>query len=186
VFALEPDLAWPEWILVVKTMTLLGVILVATNTKKEVELLVAVICLSIGFYGLKGGIFTILTGGNSHVLGPEGSYIQDNNGLALALITIIPLLWYLQLTASNRLIRYVLIGLLVFTAIGAVGSYSRGAMLGGVAMFAYLGLKSKYKFQIIVLLLIITPLILEFMPQQWFDRMTSMNNYQQDPRHWVA
>ena len=179
-FALEPDLAWKEWVLVMKTAILFLVILVSVDTKKEIQLLTAVICLSIGFYGLKGGLFTILTGGNSHVFGPEGSYIQDNNGLALALITITPLLWYMQATVQIKFIRYCFIGLGILTLVGAAGSYSRGALIGAIAMFAYLILKSKNKFQFLLILLILTPIIFSVMPQQWFDRMTSIGEYQQD------
>ena len=40
--------------------------------------------LSIGFYGLKGGIFTILTGGAQRVWGPPGGFIEGNNELAVA------------------------------------------------------------------------------------------------------
>ena len=54
--------------------------------------LAAVLVCSIGFYGLKGGIFTLMHGGNLRVWGPGGSFIEGNNELALAIIVCIPLM----------------------------------------------------------------------------------------------
>jgi hypothetical protein len=62
--------------------------------KERIQLLVWVTAVSIGFYGIRGGIFTILTGGNYRVYGPEETFIADNNQLGLALTMILPLLYY--------------------------------------------------------------------------------------------
>jgi len=61
-----------------------------------------VIVLSIGFFVLKGGLFTVLGGGTNWVFGPAGSFIHDNNELGLALVTVIPLMRYLQLASTAR------------------------------------------------------------------------------------
>ncbi len=49
----------------------------------------------IGFYAVKGGIFTIATLGQYRVWGPEDSFIYDNNAFALATVMSIPLWAYL-------------------------------------------------------------------------------------------
>ena len=48
-----------------------------------------VMALSIGFFGVKGGIFTVVGGGENMVWGPPGSFIEGNNELALALIMVL-------------------------------------------------------------------------------------------------
>ena len=48
--------------------------------------LIWVIVLSLAYYGTKGGVFVLATGGEFRVWGPAGSYIQDNNALAAALV----------------------------------------------------------------------------------------------------
>src|SRR3569832_3032786 len=58
----------------------------------RIELLVWTIALSLGFYGGKGGIFTITSGGVHHVMGPPNSFIGGNNEIGLALIMTVPLL----------------------------------------------------------------------------------------------
>jgi probable O-glycosylation ligase (exosortase A-associated) len=69
---------------------------------------------------------------------------------------------------------------MVLSAIAAVGSQSRGALLGIVAMGTFLWLKSRSKFFTSLLAIIAAALIFSIMPQQWFDRMATINTYEQD------
>lgn len=179
-FAYEPDLAWKEWNRVLKTYLMILVAILALHTEKDIKALAWVIALSIGFYGLKGGVFTLLSGGSSHVFGPEGSYIQDNNALALALITALPIIYYLQSHSGNKWLRLGFTGISILTIISAAGSYSRGALLGGSAMLFFLWAKSHKKLRTGVALLLIVPAIYFLMPEKWFDRMGTIDNYQED------
>lgn len=179
-FAMEPVRAWAEWNRVMKTMCLFGVVLLCVNTKQEIQQFVWIIALSLAFFGLKGGVFTILTAGNSHVYGPEGSYIEDNNSLALALIMTLPLLWYLWQSSAGRIIKYGSLLLVLLGSISVVGSYSRGAIVGGGAIFLFLLIKSKKRLRTGLLFMLIIPITLAIMPTQWFDRMRSIDNYAAD------
>jgi probable O-glycosylation ligase (exosortase A-associated) len=179
-FALEPVFVWREWERVMKTFGMLLLTLMAVRTEKDIKQLVWVIALSLGFYGFKGGLHTILTGGSSHVFGPEDSYITDNNALALALITALPIIWYLQQQATKRYMRLGLLVLALTTLVAAAGSYSRGALLAGGAMLAFLWLKSRTKVRTGLVLLMIAPLVYLIMPPEWFGRMQTIDNYQAD------
>ena len=55
---------------------------------------------SIALFGIKGGIFTILTGGNHLVWGPPSSVIEGNNELAVALIIVVPLLYFMLMKSQ--------------------------------------------------------------------------------------
>lgn len=179
-FAMEPARAWNEWNRVMKTMCLFSIVILCVKSKKEIQQLVGIAALSIGFFGLKGGIFTIMTAGNSHVYGPEGSYISDNNALALAMLMVLPLIWYLFLESRSRLMKGGFLTLVLLAAISVVGSYSRGAILGGIAIFLFLLIKSKQRIRTALLLVLIVPITLAVMPEQWFERMHSINNYAAD------
>ena len=61
---------------------------------------------------------------------PAGSFIAGDNEIGLALIMTIPLLRYLQLTAKAAWLRGAIGIAMVLCAISAVGSQSRGALLG--------------------------------------------------------
>ncbi len=89
--ALVPDKAWPmlERAIKVQIGTLMALTLL--YRRDHVVALVWVIVLSIGFYAIKGGVFTLFTLGQYRVWGPEDSFIADNNAFALATVMSIPL-----------------------------------------------------------------------------------------------
>jgi probable O-glycosylation ligase (exosortase A-associated) len=179
-FSFYPDLAWEQWDKVWKIMLMIYVTLMLINTRQKLDWLVWVVVLSLGFYGLKGGLFTILHGGAHRVQGPIGSFISGNNEMALALIMTIPLMRYLQLQAKNFWIHRGLTVLMLLTGIAAIGSQSRGALVGMVAMGAYLWLKSRNRIFTLVSILVVVGAVAAIMPQQWYERMGSIKTYEQD------
>ena len=94
--AMYPHLAAVQWSKVWKIQLMTFVTIMLMQDKWRVQAMVWVIALSLGFYGFKGGIFTILTGGGDAVYGPSGTFIYGNNEIGLALIMTIPLIKYFQ------------------------------------------------------------------------------------------
>lgn len=179
-FAQAPDLAWKEWNRVMKTMGMIMLAMAVIRTERDIKWMTWVIGLSLGFWGLKGGIFTLKSGGSNHVFGPDGSYIGDNNALALALITAAPIVWYLKSYATKKILKLgmgLTVGLII---VSAAGSYSRGALLAGGTMLTFLWLKSRTKVRTALVMLVCIPLLYQFMPEQWFSRMETIDNYQDD------
>jgi probable O-glycosylation ligase (exosortase A-associated) len=179
--SMYPWLAWPYFNQVWKIQLMVFVTMIVMQSRERINQLVWVIAMSIGFYGIKGGIFTIVHGGAYHVRGPEGSFIGGDNEMGLALIMTIPLLRYLQLTSSRVWVRPFLAAAMILCAVATVGSQSRGALLGLVAMSAFLWFKSRNKFFTALLGAIAIALVLLVMPQQWYDRMSTIQNYENDP-----
>ena len=66
-FALEPDLVWREWNRVIKTMFMIFVSLTVLNTERDIKQFAWVVALSLGIYGLKGGLFVLVSGGSYKV-----------------------------------------------------------------------------------------------------------------------
>ncbi len=179
-FALEQEFAWAQWTKVIKIQILVFATMAFMTTKNRLNLFIWMIVLSVGFYGVKGGVFTIRNGGESHVLGPPESFIADNNHLGLALLMVIPLMRYLQQNQEKRWIRLGLGGAIVLTAIAILGTQSRGAFLGLISMLSFLVLKSRGRVALAAVALIAVPLSLALMPNRWFERMESIQNYDQD------
>lgn len=179
-FALMPQLVWGEWNTVIKTMFMVLVSMLALNTERDVRDFAWTIGLSLGFWGLKGGVFTLLSGGGNHVYGPPDSFIADNNDLALALLTVLPIIWGLQMMVTRRWLRWALMALCVITVVSVVGSYSRGALLGGGVMLFMLWLKSRKKLATGIIVLLLIPLVYSVMPDQWFNRMSTIDSYDKD------
>ena len=178
--AMYPWLAWPHFNQIWKIQLMVFVTLMLMQSKERINQLVWVIAMSIGFYGVKGGIFTIVNGGVYHVKGPEGSFIGGDNEMGLALIMTIPLLRYLQLTTRSMWVRSFLAVAMVLCAAATVGSQSRGALVGIVAMGTFLWLKSRNKVFTAALGVVAIGPVLSVMPQQWYDRMATIQTYDQD------
>jgi len=180
VFAVHDSLAWVQFQKVIKIQIMTFITLMIMGSQKRLTYLAWVITLSIGFYGIKGGIFTITTGGGFRVQGPLGTFIGGNNEIGLAMIMIIPLMRFLQLQAQQVLIRHgMTIGMLL-TFVAVLGTQSRGALVGVSAMVLFLVLKSRKKFLFLALLIMTAPIAYNFMPESWHDRMSTIQTYEQD------
>jgi probable O-glycosylation ligase (exosortase A-associated) len=179
-FALEPLVVWLEWDRVMKTFFMVIVTMMLIHKPKDLKIFVWVVALSLGIFGLKGGLFTLASGGHFRVYGPDGSYIAENNSMALALVTVLPLIWYLRSQVTNKWLSLGLTAMTALTAVSAVGSYSRGALVGGVAMLFFLWCHSRKKVQTAIILLAVVALIMTAMPAAWFERMDTINDYKED------
>jgi putative inorganic carbon (HCO3(-)) transporter len=179
-FAFFPGPALDQLIKVVKIQAMTLVALAAIRERKHIELFVWVNALSIGFYGFKGGIFTITSGGASRVWGPGGGFIEGNNEIGLALIMVIPLLNYLRLVTRQRLLRWLLMVVMLLSAVAALGTQSRGAFLAIAAMIFVLWLRSSRKFYSATFIVSVSLSLLAFMPDTWTDRMRTIQTYEED------
>jgi len=169
---------WLERVLKIMVMTFLAMILL-TN-RQRIDGLIWIIVLSIGFYAIKGGIFTVVTGGQSRVYGPTGSMIEENNALGVATIMIVPLVRYLHLQATNKHIRRGLFAAIPILILSAIGSQSRGALVAICAMGGYWLMKSRHKASVGIVAVFVAVVGLSLMPQKWYDRMATIKNYEQD------
>ncbi|HEX9626889.1 MAG TPA: putative O-glycosylation ligase, exosortase A system-associated [Acidiferrobacterales bacterium] len=179
-FALIPGDAQQEWTRMIKIQLFAFITLMLVTSRERLNWLALVITASIGFYGLKGGIFTVMTGGSMTVWGPPGSFIEGNNELALALVMIIPLLYYLQSITRRLWLRLGYWGAMGFSVLAVLGSYSRGAFVAIAAMLLYFMFKSSKKLVFAILFVITLPIALNFMPAEWHERMQSISRYQED------
>jgi probable O-glycosylation ligase (exosortase A-associated) len=180
VFALHPQPAYELWARLMKTLVMACLIPMLFHDKKDLRLLVWVLVVSIAYYGTKGGIWTLITGGSARVYGPPGSYIEDNNYLAVAIIMMIPLMRYLQLTSVSRPVRWALGFMMLCCAVAVLGTYSRGALLAVIAMGVLLWWKGKQKVPLLIVGLLAVPFALTSMPEKWHQRMETIKTYRED------
>jgi len=179
-FSFYTDVAWLQMEKVAKIQLMIFITPLVINTRERLHGLIWVIVLSLGFYGVKGGIFTILHGGVHRVQGPEGTFIGGNNEMALALLMIIPLMRYLQLNERHHLVRLGLSAAIVLTATAAIGSQSRGALVGAAVMALVFWWKSRNKFMSAALIAAVVGMVAAIMPAEWYERMSTIKNYEED------
>ncbi len=180
VTALAPEASSTQYTTFIKIQLMTFLALTMMISRERLNWLIIIIVVSIGFYGVRGGVFSILTGGNYRVWGPAGSFFEDNNHLALTLIMTMPFMHYLQLVADNKWKRHLLSGVMLLTLVAIIGTYSRGALLALAAMSLVLWLRSSKKFVIGLAGIVCVVGVLSMMPQKWFDRMDTINTYKED------
>jgi probable O-glycosylation ligase (exosortase A-associated) len=174
------DGALIEYVRFIKIQILTLMTLLLLTSPQRVTLLIWSIVLSLGFYGVKGGVFTILKGGIHRVAGPGNTFIGGNNELALAMVMTIPLMRYLYQHETHRLIKLGLFAMMLLTAIAAIGTQSRGALVALTITGAVFWWKGKNKFFSGVVIAAVAFFILSFMPESWFARMDTIKTYEQD------
>lgn len=179
-FATYPDLAKISFVKVIKVQLLTFVTMMLITNQDRINKLIWVIVISIGYYSVKGGVFTILTGGAHKVWGPAESYIEENNSMALASLMIVPLLIYLYYREQNKWIKYLLSGSALLTLVSSVGSQSRGALLGLIAVLVFFWLKTKGKIITGAGICIFIVIGFNFMPNSWHERMNTIQTYEED------
>lgn len=180
IFAVDQEGALKELDRYLKIQLFIFLTLALMSDRQKLDGFIWVMVISLGFYGVKGGIFTALTGGGARVWGPDGSFIGGNNEVALALIMTVPLMRYLQLQSKNKWIKRGLLAAILLSAAAILGTQSRGAFLGIMAIGAFFWVKSPRKVESSIMVGIVAAVVLLFMPQTWWDRMNTIQTYDQD------
>jgi probable O-glycosylation ligase (exosortase A-associated) len=93
---------------------------------------------------------------------------------------ILPLLFYLWHIAVNRWLRHGLMWMGVLVTVAVVLTYSRGAFLGLAVMAPMLLVRSRAKVSIGILIVVVGYSIYNFAPESWFNRMSTIETYQQN------
>jgi putative inorganic carbon (hco3(-)) transporter len=179
-FSLHPDLEFNLWLRAFKVLVMVLIALLMIGKREQLHWLTWVLAISVGAFGIKGGLFTIVTAGQYRVWGPSGSFIADNNSLALAIIMAVPLFRYLQLHSENSWVKRGCVAAMILCMVSAIGSQSRGALLALLGMGFFLWIKSRKKGLIGLLALSVAPIAWWLMPERWAERMSTIGTYQQD------
>lgn len=178
--AVLPDQALTKLIEFMKMMTMVYVTLMLVTDRQKLQWAIWVIVASFAFWGAKGGLFTALTGGSYHVMGPTSSFFTDNNAFALIMCMIVPLVRYVQLCTDRRWLRIGLWGVLGLMALSIIGTYSRGGLLALGLTAVMLIWKSSRRSALILIVPVLAVSLLAFMPQKYIQRISSITSYQQD------
>ena len=179
-FALVPEHAQDLLVRTIKTAVLLVAVAAIANTKSRIQAVVWAVAVSLAYFSVKGGGFVVISGGSHRVYGPPNSMIADNNQLGLALVMLLPLLYYLRATTKARLVRLACLGVMILTFIAIIGTYSRGALLAVGAMVAMLALRSRTGLLTLAVaagLVVYAPKVL---PAAWMERMSTIQGMEAD------
>lgn len=178
--AWHPPAAWAYWERVLKMVGMIFVTSMLIYGRERIELLLLVIAGSIGFYGFKGGIFTLLTGGQYRVQGPDGTMIGGNTFLGLAMVMVLPLLFAVARSQSVKWKRLSAYSVSWLTFLAIPFTYSRGALLGLVVVLPGIFPRLRKFLLLIPLLIPIAFLAKDLLPEKLVDRAQTIQSYEED------
>ena len=178
--AMYPEIAWDSFKRVIKIELMVFITMMLLQSRERVQQLIWVIVGSIGFYGIKGGIFTIATKGQFMVLGPADGFFAGNTEIGLIILMTLPLMYYLHQTTTERWVRNGLIIAMVLMVVAAIGTHSRGALVAALGIMGFFWLKSNTKIITGLIGIFLTIALYYFMPLTWHEKMQTIINYQQD------
>ena len=158
-------------------VALLTVVLITNEQRFKMSM--AVIGFSLGFLGLKFGVFGMLRGG-VHFTKGVGGMIGDNNDFALALNMSIPILAYLSGNLQHRWMRWLAAALIPMTALTVMFTHSRGGFLSLAAITIYMLLRSRRR--LVSLAMVGAAILLgsQFMSDDYLERLGTITNYEND------
>ena len=179
-FAISYDLAFPRWLDYTKTMMFVFLMLLFLNSRYWIISAIWVFVFSVGYTGVKGGIFTLLTGGGARIWGAPGTAWGDNNGVSLAMLMVIPLIFALKELLDRKILRLGIYGSVVLAFVTILGTQSRGGLVGILGSGLVFFVRTKHKFSIGILIILTGLAVLAFMPDSWKGRMQTINTYEED------
>lgn len=171
---------WDQWDRTLKVVVMLVLTASMLDDRLRIHAMVWLMVVAIGYFGVRGGIFTLMTGGSFMVLGPPNTMIMDRNHLAVALLVVLPLMNYLRQHSAHRSVRIGLAVSMLLTLFSAIGTQSRGALVALVATAGLFWLRSRGKLTSGIAIVIAVALVFAFMPDSWLQRMETMRNYEED------
>jgi putative inorganic carbon (HCO3(-)) transporter len=167
---------WYRWEFVSKILLMTTVSICLIDSFKRLRIFLLVIAGSFGFFVAKDLPFMILTGGQFRLYGPPASMISDNNDFGLALNMTVPLFFFLARTESNPRLKAVLYGLFLASIPAIFFTYSRGALVGLVAVSFLMFLQMRQRLALIPVIVLAVGFALIAAPQAWRDRMGSLGS----------
>jgi len=179
IFAYD-DSAVDKWTLFMKILLLVFLMMSVMKSRVRLEAFIWMNVLCIGYFAVKGGAFTILTGGGARVWGPPGTFIADNNQLGLAMVMTLPLVRYLHAQAQHKLLRLGLNGASLLWLLAILGTQSRGAFVALGCMLVFLWFRTKNKLVTAFILVFVGVAAISFMPDSFRNRMETVQNYDED------
>jgi len=163
--AVDRQLCEPFYSDFVRMSVIVLLIPILIDSVDKLYWLFVTIVLSLGAVSFKFGLFGLRGGGVSFHEGYGG---LDNNGLALAMVMLVPFCWYFTQLSRAKWIKITAIGLVLTSIATVVMSGSRSGALSLGVCLAVITLRSRYKILTLALIAIL------FLPTAYvfFDRFS--------------
>jgi probable O-glycosylation ligase (exosortase A-associated) len=175
-----PEVVWTEWVEFFKICLLYFFTVAILRTETHINTMIWAVVLSLGFYSVVEGLKYIMSGGGHVLAGMGGHVMGDRNDLAVGIIVMIPLVVYLLSVTHIKVLKLGLMLVLLMAVVCVLGSGSRGGFIGITIVATYFWFHSKHKLIYVIVVPIIAIVGLEYMPESWHERMSTIDNADED------
>ena len=180
-FAWAPEAAWDYLSKVAKMMIMLIVMLSVIHGYSRIRWLMIVTVLSVGFYGFKGGIWALATGGENMVMAGTGTHtLAGNTALGLALVAVVPLAFEIARCETRVLFKRGLYAVAMLSTVAVPFTYSRGALVGLAAVFPFIFPRIRRFIVVLPVLAVMGYVFQDYLPDRLVKRAETIETYQED------
>ncbi len=180
IFSFDRDLSATQFRIGITTLFMAFATMMLTNSKIKIQIVLWIFVLSVGYFGITRGLYTIASAGGGIVTGPSGTVLADNNQLAVGLAMMVPIAFYLFRTSTDKKAQLMSAGISTLSIFAIIGTHSRGGLISlGVLVFGLL-MRSKKKFLSLFIFAFVATASLTLMPDKWFERMDTISNVEED------
>jgi len=161
---------WPVWYDFVRKIVIGFSLVVLVTSEEKLRLTLLVIALSLSFEGAKQGWAQLVTNPGATNTN-ESPFLGDNNGVAVGVLMLIPILTALAQTTSSKWQKFMHRFLVVGMLYRSISTYSRGGFLAAVALGGHYLLRAKYKMRTLIGVVMLVAIIYPVMPNAFWERM---------------
>ena len=175
----HPSWSWNAWIVFSKVIVITYIIVVLATDRSRFRAVLTIIAISLGFECAKQAYAQLIIAPgalNNNTI----AFLGDNNGVALGTMLLVPIIGALAQTATRRWERIGYRFLFVGVFMRGITTYSRGGFLAASVLGLFAVARSPRKFRALIAAATISGLVFLVMPQQFWDRMNTINASEED------
>lgn len=166
--------SWNAWVDFSKVMMITYVIILLTTDRARYRTVLTIIAISLGFECAKQAyaqLYVAPGAQNNNII----VFLGDNNGVAVGTMMLVPIIGALAQTATRKWEKFGYRFLLIGVFMRGITTYSRGGFLSASVLGAFGFARSTKKFRYLVGMVVLAGLVSTVMPQQFWDRMNTIN-----------
>jgi probable O-glycosylation ligase (exosortase A-associated) len=179
-FSFNNPLNQDIWFDLMKSLIYCLLIPMFVSSRLRLHAMLIMVALGLGFHGAVEGLKVVQTAGAHHPTGIQTSKMSDNNHFAVAMVMVVPLLFYLFRYAERRLVKIGFLGVFALTVMAIVGTQSRGGFVALAITGLFLILSSRHKLRGLIVVAVMGGIIVGTAPASFFERMQTIETAEKD------
>ena len=172
---------WIAWTNFLRSILMTYCMIVLVTDFSELRFVFLILALFLGVEAAKQGwVYLITSPGHPN---PNSIYfLGDNNGVAVGMLMLVPVIALLAQTTQRRWARFGFWVLLIGVLYRALSTYSRGGFLACLAMGVVYGLRARQKLRSLFGTVIVISIVLLALPEQYWGRMNTIISHEEAPQ----